>query len=193
MDQEALYRIVMVALAAVLYAQCAAAAIRIAFRGAEPLAIKRVLFSAGSFAALVIGCLALADTAGIQVATWFAVLLCIASLTLLTLLSKRWRRNDAARIQRLSELNETVHGLRLNLEAVTTPEALCARAAKEHNLTRREEDMLLLLCRGHSYAEIAEALYLSPNTVKSHIRSLYRKMGAIERAKLSNDIAALAP
>ena len=35
---------------------------------------------------------------------------------------------------------------------------------------------MLRLLSGHSIAEIARALYLSPNTVKSHIRALYRKL-----------------
>ncbi|MEG0016139.1 MAG: helix-turn-helix transcriptional regulator, partial [Gordonibacter sp.] len=71
-------------------------------------------------------------------------------------------------------------------------ETLCAQAAKEHDLTRREEDMLLMLCQGCSYAEIATELYLSPNTVKSHIRSLYRKMGVEERANLAREVDTLA-
>ena len=38
------------------------------------------------------------------------------------------------------------------------------------------EVAVLRLLPGHSIAEIAQALYLSPNTVKSHIRSIYRKL-----------------
>ena len=38
------------------------------------------------------------------------------------------------------------------------------------------EVAVLRLLSGHSIAEIAQALYLSPNTVKSHIRSIYRKL-----------------
>ena len=36
-------------------------------------------------------------------------------------------------------------------------------------------------CPTLTVREIGEALYLSPNTVKSHVRSLYRKLGVGSR------------
>jgi LuxR family maltose regulon positive regulatory protein len=50
-------------------------------------------------------------------------------------------------------------------------------------LTSRELDVLRLLQRGKSLQEIAVELYLSSNTVKTHARSLYRKLGAHSRAE----------
>lgn len=55
-------------------------------------------------------------------------------------------------------------------------------------LTEREQAVLSLLRRSMSTSEIARQLYLSVNTVKTHRRSIYRKLGvstrqeAIERA-----------
>lgn len=43
--------------------------------------------------------------------------------------------------------------------------------------TTRELDVLGLLAKGHRRSEIAERLFLSINTVKSHQRTLYRKLG----------------
>ena len=63
---------------------------------------------------------------------------------------------------------------------------LCARAARTYNLTRREEDVLLLLADGETTPAIAEKLVLSPNTVKTHVRNLYRKLGINRRADLAN-------
>ena len=43
-------------------------------------------------------------------------------------------------------------------------------------LTPREMDVLRLLARGSSYAEIGEQLGVSANTVTSHIKNAYRKL-----------------
>ena len=46
------------------------------------------------------------------------------------------------------------------------------------SLTVREMDVLVLLSDGLSKKEIAEKLYLSPNTVKRHLQNIYAKLGA---------------
>jgi len=48
-------------------------------------------------------------------------------------------------------------------------------------LTGREMDVLRRLTGSQSLGEIAAALYLSPNTVKTHTMTLYRKLGARSR------------
>ena len=50
-------------------------------------------------------------------------------------------------------------------------------------LTGREQDVLRCLNRGLSLHEIAVELYLSSNTVKTHARSVYRKLGAHSRTE----------
>ena len=50
-------------------------------------------------------------------------------------------------------------------------------------LSPREHDVLVELARGATYADIAANLYLSENTVKTHVSSLYRKLGASRRSK----------
>ena len=42
-------------------------------------------------------------------------------------------------------------------------EALCAKAARTYDLTRREEDVLRLLVEGRTAPQIAEELVVSPN------------------------------
>ena len=49
-------------------------------------------------------------------------------------------------------------------------------------LTAREADVLDQLALGSSYAEIAQALYITENTVKTHLMSLYRKLGVEKRS-----------
>ncbi len=51
-------------------------------------------------------------------------------------------------------------------------------------LTRREGDVLVLLRQGRSNAQIALALHIGVETVRTHARSIYRKLGVASRADL---------
>jgi DNA-binding NarL/FixJ family response regulator len=53
-------------------------------------------------------------------------------------------------------------------------------------LTPRERAVLELIATGGGYGEIAEALGIQLNTVRSHIRSLYEKLGVENRAEAVN-------
>jgi len=48
-------------------------------------------------------------------------------------------------------------------------------------LTGREEEVLQLLRSPLSVREIGQELFVSPNTVKTHVRAIYRKLGAATR------------
>ena len=48
-------------------------------------------------------------------------------------------------------------------------------------LSRQELRVLRLLVAGHTYAEMAEALVVSPNTIKSQVGSIYRKLNVRNR------------
>jgi DNA-binding NarL/FixJ family response regulator len=50
------------------------------------------------------------------------------------------------------------------------------------SLTDRESEILALIAGGATNREIAGTLYLSPHTVKEHTSTLYRKLGARNRA-----------
>ena len=49
-------------------------------------------------------------------------------------------------------------------------------------LSERETEVLKLLCEGHNYRSIAEQLFLSAHTVKSHIKNIYKKLHVNSRA-----------
>ena len=51
-----------------------------------------------------------------------------------------------------------------------------------HNvLTAREFDLLAQLERGQTTAQISKSLFISPATVKTHLASIYRKLGVTNR------------
>ena len=50
-------------------------------------------------------------------------------------------------------------------------------------LTQRQRDILMLLQQGHSYEDIGTALGLSVNTVRSHVRSLYERLGVASKVE----------
>ncbi len=49
-------------------------------------------------------------------------------------------------------------------------------------LTERERDILALIARGRTNAAIAEALYLSPKTVRNHVSNIFTKLQVANRA-----------
>lgn len=51
------------------------------------------------------------------------------------------------------------------------------------NLSPRELEVITLITQGHSNAEIVETLGCGMNTVKSHVRSAYRKVGVVSRSQ----------
>lgn len=65
-------------------------------------------------------------------------------------------------------------------QAAATPEANPGLAL----LTEREQEVLVEVARGHTNAEVAERLYMSPATAKTHVSRLLTKLGARDRAQL---------
>jgi two-component system NarL family response regulator len=52
---------------------------------------------------------------------------------------------------------------------------------QRQGLTAREQEVLLLLVKGRSNKEIAGALFISEETVKSHLKTLFGKLGVRDR------------
>jgi DNA-binding NarL/FixJ family response regulator len=55
------------------------------------------------------------------------------------------------------------------------------RDRKAETLTAREVEVLQLLAFGHTNKDIAEQLYISPDTVKTHLEHIFEKLGTSDR------------
>jgi DNA-binding CsgD family transcriptional regulator len=60
----------------------------------------------------------------------------------------------------------------------------CAEIGAEHKLTKREIEVMKLLCKGRSKSYIAETLFISENTVRSHARHIYQKLNVHSKQEM---------
>jgi len=47
---------------------------------------------------------------------------------------------------------------------------------KKYNLTKREAEVIQMVCKGYSSQEIADKLFLSSFTVQTHRRNIFKKL-----------------
>jgi DNA-binding NarL/FixJ family response regulator len=66
-------------------------------------------------------------------------------------------------------------------ESLLDPDMVDA-AKDDGGLTSRELEVLSLMADGHNNAQIATALYVSENTVKTHVSKIFAKLGCRDRA-----------
>lgn len=75
------------------------------------------------------------------------------------------------------------------IEGGGTPGLVDEEKIKELGISKREYEVLGLIARGHTNQEVAELLFVSPNTVKTHLANIFAKLDvnrrtqAIQRAK----------
>jgi DNA-binding CsgD family transcriptional regulator len=67
------------------------------------------------------------------------------------------------------------------LDSPETPEEPVSTPAYPAGLSAREAEVLQLVARGLTNAQIGKDLFISPNTVNRHLSSVYRKTGASSR------------
>jgi DNA-binding CsgD family transcriptional regulator len=66
-----------------------------------------------------------------------------------------------------------------------------ATRADPLGLTRREREVLDLICAGHTNAEIAAKLFISPKTVDHHVSAVLAKLDAPTREVAATHAARL--
>jgi len=97
----------------------------------------------------------------------------------------------AAAVVALSDAENDIVGVVQSAVAGTLEDSTVAHLAEEEThlgeaagLSPRETDVLRLVVQGLSNREIASELYLSVNSIKTYIRSAYRKIGVTTRAQV---------
>lgn len=69
------------------------------------------------------------------------------------------------------------------VDALDNDEILGRWPGDLHGLSPREGEVLALICQGLTNEDIAQRAFISMNTVKTHIRSLYRKIDVTTRSQ----------
>ena len=188
--------VAVLALVCVEFAAFCAAIARAFFRAqADRAAYRTAGACAVCFGATVVGSLMARDAQSVDAAAAFAACACLASFPLCLLLERRWRNRDMAAAVAYLQLHRPVPqpaepAAAPGSEWGTGLDATCARLARAYDLTRREEDVLRLLIEGRTFAEAADELVVSLNTVKSHVRRIYAKMGVGGKADLLEKVSS---
>lgn len=92
--------------------------------------------------------------------------------------------NYADRSMLLKAIDSVYRG-ELWIDRKTMKESLVHRGKDDINLTKRESEILKCLSSGYSNKEIAQKLFITEQTVKSHFNRLYKKFGVKNRLKLA--------
>ena len=78
------------------------------------------------------------------------------------------------------------------LRFFNTPNKEIAEAYKK-NLSKREIEVLEFLVKGWSYKKIAETMFVTPETIKSHCGSIYKKLHVKSKDTLINKVYTQNP
>jgi DNA-binding NarL/FixJ family response regulator len=66
-----------------------------------------------------------------------------------------------------------------------------ARIANGEGFSAREQDVMIFLVHGYTNKEIAEKLAITENTVKTHLKSIYAKLGVTNRTQAAAELKLL--
>jgi DNA-binding CsgD family transcriptional regulator len=96
--------------------------------------------------------------------------------------SGRWAVLHAARLTMAD-----THAVAVIIEE-PSPAELAPVAMMAYGLTKQEQVLAGLVCRGLSTSAIAERLHITPNTVQDHLKSIFEKTGVSSRRELVGTI-----
>lgn len=86
-------------------------------------------------------------------------------------------------LQDLVRAVETVAGVGVYVDPVLAGVLVSAEVGQGPKLTKREREVLRLLADGHRNEEIGKRLFISPETVRTHIRKAMKKLDADTRTQ----------
>lgn len=92
-------------------------------------------------------------------------------------------RNEILTAVRAAAAGEAIFGPALAKRMMQYFAQMKAPGAPFPELTEREREVLLLIAQGRNNADIADALVLSPKTVRNHITNIFDKLQVADRAQ----------
>jgi DNA-binding NarL/FixJ family response regulator len=66
----------------------------------------------------------------------------------------------------------------------STRQSIDGELFTKYEISPREQEIIERILQGHTYQKIGEMLYISPNTVKTHVSNIYTKCGVKSRYEL---------
>ena len=73
---------------------------------------------------------------------------------------------------------------------VARPAEVAPLLVQAYDLSKRESEIMQLVARGHSTAEISETFHISSNTVQDHLKAIFEKVGVRSRRELVGHLFA---
>ena len=96
------------------------------------------------------------------------------------LLVKQKQRDISDYINQIHNFEEEIH------EKEENQHELFLQKVKQFDLTEREEEVLLYISKGYKNTEIAEKMFVSINTTKTHIKNIFIKLDVRNRIEAAN-------
>lgn len=87
-------------------------------------------------------------------------------------------------------LQEEVEKRTKEIERISAEQRIMENCGR-YQLTNREREIVLLICRGNTYKQIAENLYIAERTVAKHMQNIFEKVKVSNRVELCNKLGAL--
>jgi len=86
-------------------------------------------------------------------------------------------------VKLLAAIHEVYQGGSPMSPGIARKIAMSFHPSNENPLTPREKEVLIRLTDGENYVTISDKLFISGNTVRAHIKNIYRKLHVSSRAE----------
>jgi len=117
--------------------------------------------------------------------------------TVTVALRKAWTEKQQSDFGVTTMIDQTLGELKKMFEAQRAPCVLQSSSVLVppqqwlHFLTQREEEILRRLCSGDRVSMIARSLFISPHTVRNHLKAIFRKIGVGSQTELMEELKVL--
>lgn len=88
------------------------------------------------------------------------------------------------------KLQEEVDKRTREIERLSTDERIL-ESCKQYHLTTREREIARLICRGSSYKQIADSLFIAERTVTKHVQNIFDKVKVSNKLELLNKLGVV--